>query len=115
MKKKDRDNEEVVGEADENILEVQNRNVMKFKRKTSSGAKNKLQKVQNVNPSSTEINKTEIINTERLNRELAYGKFYNVFLKEEELEFLQAEHPDGWQQWIERLPEYMASSGKKYE
>ena len=41
--------------------------------------------------------------------------FQNVFLNEEEVELLRVEYPDCWRQWIERLSEYMASSGKKYE
>ena len=115
MKKKDEDNAVIFVEAEENISEVQDMDSMKFNRRTSSGSNNQLLEVQNMNPSNTEINKTDIINTERVNTKSTYGRFYNVFLKDEELELLQTEYPDSWKQWIERLSEYMSSSGKKYE
>jgi len=43
-----------------------------------------------------------------------YGTYDNVFLSDEDLQKLQAEFPTDWQQRINRLSEYMASSGKKY-
>ena len=43
-----------------------------------------------------------------------YGEYKNVLLSEEELEKLQEELPD-WRNMIERLSEYIASSGKKYK
>ena len=43
-----------------------------------------------------------------------YGEYKNVLLSEEELERLQEELPD-WRNMIERLSEYIASSGKKYK
>lgn len=43
-----------------------------------------------------------------------YGEYGNVILSEEELEKLKAEFPD-WEKRIERLSEYIASSGKKYK
>ena len=43
-----------------------------------------------------------------------YGEYKNVLLSEEELERLQGELPD-WRNMIERLSEYIASSGKKYK
>lgn len=114
MKKNDEDNAVVFMESEENISEVQNMDSIKFNRRTSGGSNSKLPEVQNMSPSNTEINKTDIINTERVNTKNTYGRFYNVFLKGEELELLQTEYPDNWKQWIERLSEYMASSGKKY-
>ncbi len=44
----------------------------------------------------------------------AYGRYQNVFLNEKELSELQAELPTLWQTYIERLSEYMASTGKQY-
>ena len=43
-----------------------------------------------------------------------YGEYKNVLLSDEELEKLQKELPD-WQNMVERLSEYIASSGKKYK
>lgn len=42
-----------------------------------------------------------------------YGEYRNVLLSDEELSKLQSEFPD-WQDRIERLSEYMASTGKTY-
>ena len=43
-----------------------------------------------------------------------YGEYQNVLLSDEELEKLKAEYPSDWAARIERLSEYIASSGKKY-
>lgn len=44
----------------------------------------------------------------------AYGRYGNVFLSDTELSELQAELPGRWERYIERLSEYIASTGKKY-
>ena len=44
-----------------------------------------------------------------------YGRYENVSLTETELATLQAELPDQHQHYIERLSEYMASTGKRYK
>ena len=43
-----------------------------------------------------------------------YGEYKNVLLADEELEKLKAEYPD-WQDRIERLSSYVASTGKSYK
>ena len=43
-----------------------------------------------------------------------YGEYENVLLTDEELEKLKAEYPD-WQERIERLSSYVASTGKAYK
>ena len=43
-----------------------------------------------------------------------YGKFQNVFLSEKELEEVRQSVSD-WQEYIERLSGYMASTGKSYK
>ena len=43
-----------------------------------------------------------------------FGRYENVILSEEEISELQTELPGSWEQYIERLSEYMASTGKKY-
>ena len=45
----------------------------------------------------------------------AYGRYQNVFLTDGELADLQASFPTAWGQYIEKLPEYMASTGKRYQ
>ena len=45
----------------------------------------------------------------------AYGRYRNVFLSSAELAELQTELPALWEQYIERLSEYMESSGKGYK
>lgn len=44
-----------------------------------------------------------------------YGEYKNVLLSDEELEKLQQEFPNDWQQRIERVSEYCASQGKSYK
>ena len=44
-----------------------------------------------------------------------YGMYQNVFLSDEELQKLQTEFPADYQSRIERLSEYMASSGRRYK
>ena len=45
----------------------------------------------------------------------ARGRYENVFLTEAEIAELQVELPDLWQQYVEKLSEYMASTGKTYQ
>ena len=44
-----------------------------------------------------------------------YGTYKNVLLTDEDMEKLKSEFPDDWQNRIERLSEYIASSGKTYK
>lgn len=44
-----------------------------------------------------------------------YGEYQNVLLTHEELDKLQREFPYDWQGRVERLSEYMASTGKSYQ
>lgn len=45
----------------------------------------------------------------------AYGRYQNVILTDEELRELQTELPALWQIYVDRLSEYMASTGKQYQ
>ena len=64
---------------------------------------------------------TNQINTDKNNYEKnkvtrhKYGAYANVLLSDEELSKLQAEFPADWQSRIERLSEYMASTGRHYK
>lgn len=44
-----------------------------------------------------------------------YGSYQNVLLSDEELKKLQTEFPSNWEEWIERVSEYVASKGKGYK
>ena len=44
-----------------------------------------------------------------------YGEYKNVLLSDEDMKKLQAEFPSDWQERIERLSGYMASTGKVYK
>ena len=44
-----------------------------------------------------------------------HGTYQNVLLSDEDLQKLQTEFPGDWQRRIERLSEYMASTGKSYK
>lgn len=48
-------------------------------------------------------------------RARTFGRYQNVFLTDQEQAELQAEFPTVWQKYIERLSEYMASTGKRYQ
>ncbi len=48
-------------------------------------------------------------------RARAFGRYENVFLFMAELTELQTDFPTVWQEYIERLSEYMASTGKTYK
>ena len=45
----------------------------------------------------------------------SYGRYENVFLTDTELSELQAELPDKWEYYIDRLSCHIASSGRKYK
>lgn len=44
-----------------------------------------------------------------------HGEYQNMLLSDDDLEKLKAEFPSDWDQRIQRLSEYMASSGKSYK
>lgn len=75
------------------------------------------QKTMSQTDSKLSPNKTTSNLKNKTTREIAhaYGRNQNVFLTDTELEGLQAELPDCWQQYIERLSDYMESNGKKYQ
>ena len=43
-----------------------------------------------------------------------YGQYQNVLLSDEDMQRLQSEFPSDWERRLERLSEYMASTGKTY-
>lgn len=75
------------------------------------------------NPPEIKTNQlnTKVTNTNKNNNEEKaaisppLGKYQNVYLSRAEMEFLKTEFPDDWENRINRLSEYMASTGKHYE
>ena len=45
----------------------------------------------------------------------AYGRYQNVMLSDEELSELQSELSTNWNYYVEKLSEYMASTGRQYQ
>ena len=66
-------------------------------------------------PPEIELEKEKEIEIEKGQPARAYSRYQNVFLTDEELADLQASFPTVWGQYIEKLSEYMASSGKRYQ
>ena len=66
---------------------------------------------------SKEETSTEIINKRESKRPVRhrYGQYQNVLLTDEEMEKLMNEFPNDYKNRIERLSEYMASTGKIYK
>ncbi len=54
-------------------------------------------------------------NNNRKNSKKAYGQYQNVFLSDEEMQKLQSEFPNDWENRIESVSGYCASSGKTYK
>lgn len=55
------------------------------------------------------------INVGRKTGKHKYGAYKNVLLTDEDVDKLQEEFPEDWSGRIERLSEYIASTGKKYK
>lgn len=74
--------------------------------------------LSDIRPPETEIKK-EIESEKELEIETGLprflGRFRNVLLSDEEILVLQRELPGSWSEYIERLSEYMKSSGKSYQ
>lgn len=63
--------------------------------------------------SNKEKNNIKKVNTGSKDKRTAYGSYQNVFLSDEDLAALQKDIPR-YQEYIEKLSSYMASSGKQY-
>ena len=71
--------------------------------------------VEPIPDNNTDINTD--INTDRVAQpqKQKYGEYKNVLLSVDDFEKLKSEYPSDYQQRIERLSEYIASTGKKYK
>ena len=66
---------------------------------------------RNTNNNDNNVNKDK----ERDREKHKHGLYGNVLLTDAELEKLKAEYPKDWQERIDRLSEYIESTGKKYK
>lgn len=77
------------------------------------------QQVENQAQLSTEESSTNESNTKESSTKKEtrhkYGEYKNVLLSDTDMEKLQAEFPTDWEERIERLSAYMASTGKSYK
>ena len=78
--------------------------------------------LSDIRPPEIEIKKEIDIEIEKeresepgLSAPAAYGRYENVILTDTELSELQAELPDKWEYYIDRLSGYIASTGRKYK
>ena len=70
---------------------------------------------QNLPTSKKEKKKTDSSqNNKRENTRRCFGQYQNVFLLDSELADLQSTYPGQYEDYINRLSAYMASSGKYY-
>ncbi len=69
---------------------------------------------QNLPTSNTDINYKDITQTERGEIRHRYGQYQNVFLSEKQLAALEADYPDQYTAYIEKLSAYMEVNGKHY-
>lgn len=99
------DNEKIA-ERQEEDSENKNKNKKEIKKEIKN-------KIEIKNECLKEISKEKTHETPKPARH-RYGQYGNVLLSDEDLEKLQAEFPD-WQARVERLSEYIASTGKSYK
>lgn len=69
---------------------------------------------QNLPPSNTDKNYTDISQTEKGEIRRRYGQYQNVFLSEKQLAALEADYPDHYAAYIEKLSAYMEVNGRHY-
>lgn len=98
---------ETLAQTDRNLSSRQAENCPTDRKKTVSVTERKL------SSSNKEKNNIKRANSESKDNRTAYGSYQNVFLTAEELSALQSEVPY-YQEYIEKLSRYMASSGKQY-
>ena len=99
--------QEVSVQTDRNLSMKQTENCL------TDGQKTILQKDGKVYSSNKEKNNIKKVKKESKEQRIAYGTYENVFLTVEELKALQSEIPYV-QKYIEKLSNYMESSGKQY-
>ena len=98
---------ETLAQTDRNLSLIQTETYPSDGQETVSVTERKL------SSSNKEKNNIKRANSESKDNRTAYGSYQNVFLTAEELSALQSEVPH-YQEYIEKLSRYMASSGKQY-
>ena len=93
--------------------EAERKRAARLQNKALSAPRTKVGHLSDIRPPEIEIELEKEIEKGRPAR--AYGRYQNVFLTDEELADLQASFPTVWGQYIEKLSEYMASTGKRYQ
>ena len=93
--------------------EAERKRAARLQNKALSAPRTKVGHLSDIRPPEIEIELEKEIERGRPAR--AYGRYQNVFLTDEELADLQASFPTVWGQYIEKLSEYMASTGKRYQ
>ena len=101
--------------------EAERKRAARLQNKALSAPRTKVGHLSDIRPPEIEIKKEIDIELEKegelKGQALArsYGRYENVFLTDTELSELQAELPEKWAYYIERLSGYIASTGKKYK
>ena len=90
--------------------EAERKRAARLQNKALFAPRTKVGHLSDIRPPEIEKGRSESGRTAR-----AYGRYQNVFLTDEELADLQASFPTVWGQYIEKLSEYMASTGKRYQ
>ena len=101
--------------------EAERKRAARLPNKALSAPRTKVGHLSDIRPPEIEI-EIELEKEIEIKREIekgrparTYGRYQNVFLTDEELADLQASFPTVWGQYIEKLSEYMASTGKRYQ
>ena len=99
--------------------EAERKRAARLQNKALSAPRTKVGHLSDIRPPEIEI---ELEKEIEIKREIekgrsarTYGRYQNVFLTDEEMADLQASFPTVWGQYIEKLSEYMASTGKRYQ
>ncbi len=69
---------------------------------------------QNLPTSNTDKEYTNMSQTEKGEIRRRYGQYQNVFLSDKQIAALEADYPDQYADYINRLSAYMESNGKHY-
>ena len=91
--------------------EAERKRAARLQYKALSAPRTKVGHLSDIRPPEIEIE----LEIEKGHPAHAYGRYKNVFLTDEEMVDLQSSFPTVWGQYIEKLSEYMASTGKRYQ
>ena len=95
--------------------EAERKRAARLQNKSLSAPRTNGGHLSDIRPPEIEIELEKEIEIEIEKGHPAYGRYQNVFLTDEELADLQVSFPAVWEQYIEKLSEYMASTGKRYQ